>query len=140
MRLTLGPYLGFLVGFFEVLQNVFYNACIVGPLGHVLALAFKLDEMYEPLLWLLFFAVAIPINLLGGQWFWYINSFVSSLAIVIILIYLIATSPTIDFEKYAGATSEDNFRDILAHFPYASWFFVGLEMIPLCCGDAKEVK
>lgn len=141
-RLTLGPYLGFVVGCCEILQNILRASCFMFCFAMHFCVALNISLDYEPIFWLLFLAVTILSNIAGGPWFWKFSSTVGVLAVLVILFFLVATAPSTDFKNEAMKKGEEtpSVDTFLRFFPYSTWFFVGMEMIPVMSSDVKEVS
>ena len=69
------------------------------------------------------------------------------IAIILLFAYVITTSATGDFSHYLHDHHDEQqshstlkLASALSNLPYTSWFFVGIEMIPLVSYDAYEVS
>jgi ethanolamine permease len=144
IRATTGPYLGFVVGCCETMQNIIYVSATAIPLSRMITSACDLPSNFEPLFWLLFYVISLGINIAGGQVFWKFNFTVGCVSLLLILIYIFGTIQYADFEKYveqSKAVSDHAFdgKGMMEYLPLAAWFFIGVEYLPLCGRDCSEV-
>lgn len=145
VRVTLGPFLGFIVGCCEMLQNVVYGCYCLYPVGHFISELFGLPHSYCSLFWIIMLLFALAINVAGPKYFWSSNVVVLVMAFTMMLLYYAVTFPCMDCEKYAGSgfirdDANAGATDWFKYFPYAWWIFAGLEMLPMACSDAAEVS
>lgn len=141
VRVALGPYAGFLVGNCESMLNVLYIATAVVSLGEMITAVTALPSAVEPLYWVLFFLSTGCLNLLGQHAFWNTNAVLAILSISFLLFYMLLTASTADFHRYAMSEGSGvSVRDTFRHMPWASWFFVGIEMLPLTSRECDEPR
>ena len=147
-RVTLGPYFGFIVGCCEMLQNIVYCSAYVIFVGEIFAFCLGIEgdnhDKYAPLFAFAFLVFITIVNLVGGRWFWHINSVFSILAIVVVLLYIFSSFGVADFGRYklVDHTISINQRvfNIFSFFAPTAWFYGGIEMLPLACSDALKPR
>jgi amino acid transporter len=145
VRATIGPFFGYLVGCCEAIQNIVYVSVSVIPFAQVCTLAFQVPVDYEPIYWVFFFVTAIYINNRGGKFFWRFSTIIGIVSFLLIIVYILGTIPQMDFEKHSqqrdypkdGGKFVNNMMQAL---PVASWFYIGVESIPLACIDCASVS
>lgn len=146
VRVTFGAYFGFIIGCCEVMQNLVYTAAYIIPIGELLSFALDLNVLvYAPLIAFLFLVVTMSINLVGGTVFWNVNTALSLLSVLIVLLYICCAIPHANFHRhsYHPAENQSASRRIMNSLKYLNqmaWFFGGIEMIPLTCNDAIKVR
>lgn len=137
VRLALGPYLGFLTGCCEILGNSCYVSISVIPLGQMINNLANVSSSWEPLFWVLFFLSAWMVHFNHGRVFWAFNSILGSVSLIILLMYIFATIPHINFQKFAMQSSAKT--SFFEELSLPTWFYIGSEMIPLAGSDCDKV-
>jgi ethanolamine permease len=134
------------VGACEAIQTIFYVAAAVIPFGQMLTLALGAPKAYEPVYWVFFFVTAFFINYKGRHVFWKFSSVIGFASLVLVLLYILGTIPNMDFDKHAEADKErydidggEFLSSVMRGFPLASWFYIGVEALPLACLDCEKV-
>jgi ethanolamine permease len=145
-RVTVGPYIGFLVGCFEVFSN------LVSTAGGALPIAIKIsyitgwDRSYEPLYLLALYLFMIGWELIGRKYYF---AFLKCLAIIIltlVIIYLIVSARYINTEQFLPESEvshtyeKGGIVDLLSIMPYTGFYYFGLDIIPLVCDEVKNVR
>jgi len=158
---THGTYVGFIVGVTESLEYIAYVAAAVLGLGQMLTSLFTTSKKWEPLWWAVFYLTALPVHIRGGVLFWRLIVGCSITIVVIILIYCFGVLPDINFSAYApiiimadssssggaadggGSGSSGYFVGGFVRFmevlPLTTWWFIGVEALPMACDDSLEV-
>lgn len=144
VRVCMGPFIGYIVGCCEALQNIAYVSAAVLPFGQMLTLALQTPVEYEPIWWTFFYVTAIGINVIGGWTFWKFNIVIGVASLIISIIYIFGTIQYGDFDKYSeGATLSnytfDGYR-FMQLLPVGSWWYIGVESLPLVSNDCPHVS
>jgi len=144
-RLTHGTYLGFLVGVTESLEYVVYVSVSVIGLGQMLTNLLATPKGFEPLWWAIFYMTSILINVRGGKFLWGIISLVSFAITGILITYCVGTAFHMDVNEYATWLGRDQYfrggmRSFVQSLPFASWFFIGAEALPMACEETIKVS
>lgn len=101
--MAISPYIGFLVGMSEILQNLVYLSATIIPLGQVFTVILNASSSrYEPLYWLIFYATILPFHLRGGRVFWWFCSFIGAISLLGIVLYILVTARFADFSTFAA--------------------------------------
>lgn len=147
IRLTYGTHLGFLVGTSEILQNLVYTTYLLIWFSNGMSDVIFGTQLYSLVIAVVFFLVAIPLHGVGGKVYWRFATTVCVLALVLLLAYIGTAASSANFNHYvdghshkAALSASKRFTRALTSFPSTSWFFVGIEMIPLVTADASEVS
>ncbi len=144
VRVSVGPLWGFIVACCEVIQNILYVSASVMPFGEMMSKALGTHSRYEPLWWLFFFVTAGAIQTVGGKWFWRFNYIMGLGSLILLLLFIFGAFKYVDFEKFSGTAHEDetNFHsmEFYKFMPFSSWFYIGVEMLPLAAIDSNEVS
>lgn len=152
VRLAIGPFIGFLVGMCELLQNTVYLCAVCIPLTDLMTTALGSPTELQPLYWVIAYLVVLPITIRGGKSFWWLFTIFGFASLIFIPLYLLAIARVASFNTWALPQYDDaenykvncgrtkmitNFFTCLAN---ATWSFVGGEMAALAGADCKEVK
>lgn len=143
VRMSVGPFLGFLAGCCESIQMILYVASSVIPLGEMLTSIFGTSVWIEPIWWIIFYITSLAINLFGASVFWRFNRFIGITSLALILLYIIISIPNARFTDYAingndVPQSEMKPVNFFEYLPQATWLFIGVEMIPLTSTDCRN--
>jgi ethanolamine permease len=138
VRVCLGPFFGYLIGCCETMQNIAYVISAVIPFGQMLTMLFKAKSKYEPAYWTFFFLSAVAINVAGGKTFWWFSRIIGIVSLLLVLIYIGTTAQFGDFNTYAEATSTFSAENFIVYLPLASWYYIGVEALPLACVDCEK--
>jgi amino acid transporter len=101
-RVVLGFYIGFLVGFFELLQYTVYSAAAIFHISLLICENSNISLWFQPLLWIVFHAVCLATSVRGGRFMWNLNVFVALICIILVFIYFLGSLPFVDFMKNAS--------------------------------------
>ncbi len=137
--------MGYLIGCLESLQSVMYIAGIAAIFGAMLTQLFGTSQALEPVWWLLFYVTALTIQIRANSHISTVLSVLAVVSVLMILAYFLGTASTMNFDRYAlhsnsNSNSGDSsgIRDFLQCMPYACWFFLGVENMPLTCADTNK--
>jgi ethanolamine permease len=139
-RVTLGLYAGFIVGILEACEYIAYVASSALVLSELLCLTTMTSMTMAPVYSLVFFIVAVSIQIGGGRWFWWSSSILAVMSISILLIYNLgslkwtnityASSPSTtggaDYSYFIGGVTS-----FIKVTPLAAWWYVGIEALNL---------
>jgi hypothetical protein len=145
-RVTVGPYIGFLVGCFEVFSN------LVSTAGGALPIAIKItyitgwNRSYEPLYLLALYLFMIGWELIGRKYYFSFLKYLATIILTLVVIYLIVSARYIDTEQFIPVSQvshtyeKGGIVDLLSIMPYTGFYYFGLDIIPLVCDEVKYVR
>lgn len=139
VRMSLGPYIGFMVGACEVIGNTVYTTTSVVPLGQMISTLSGTADQWQPFYWLIFFASALALHFNNGRIYWMVNSILGAVALVILLLFIFISMPQANFPKYAS-TSDKPTGSFMSILPLTTWLYIGSEMIPFAGSDCNNVS
>jgi ethanolamine permease len=155
VRSALGPTAGFVCGVTDTIEYVLTPAVIAVGIGsHVIELAATLGwipaegiESYRWIGWLAAYSIFVVINVRGVEITMRVGLFITLLAVSALLVFYIGAIATGAFDPAlldndaSGATrsTSDIFRGAFAAVPYAIWFFLAIEQLPLAAEEAHDV-
>ena len=142
VRVTIGFYPAFIIGCCETIEYIFYVATSAISLGAMICQVFSLDGSYAPYIYLVFYVVAVGIQLQGGKVFWSVNEMLAVVSIGVLLVYVFGGFKYVDMAKYGAYVVTDDsvssvsnewfvgdFTSFALVYPLACWFYVGVESL-----------
>eukprot|EP00981_Chlorochromonas_danica_P000987 scaffold233_cov174-Ochromonas_danica.AAC.27 len=142
VRVTLGPYVGFLTACCEMLQSIIFAASLIYPAGYDLAILFGMSRWYALPFWVLLLAMALLVNVVEVKYFWRINVILVAIVVLLFCVYYVVSMPCMDCDRYGGGLLEGKVSAInwFTFWIVPSYFFDGLVLLPMACGDAVEPR
>ncbi|KAL4158534.1 hypothetical protein PRNP1_004310 [Phytophthora ramorum] len=142
-RCTLGFYPAFMIGCCEALEYIAYVSTSTIAFVDLLVDAAPSLESLSPLLWALFYASALVIQIKGGRAFWVFNLGIGIVSFVIVVLYCLGSLAFVDFGKYGSDPNLEfagGFAGFMKALPLAAWFFVGVEALSLSSDQVDQPK
>ncbi|KAL4106168.1 hypothetical protein PRIC1_004222 [Phytophthora ramorum] len=142
-RCTLGFYPAFMIGCCEALEYIAYVSTSTIAFVDLLVDAAPSLESLSPLLWALFYASALVIQIKGGRAFWVFNLGIGIVSFVIVVLYCLGSLAFVDFGKYGSDPNLEfagGFAGFIKALPLAAWFFVGVEALSLSSDQVDQPK
>ena len=145
-RVSLGIFMGYLVGCLETLQYIMYVAASILSIGQIVTASTGLSRDWEPYWWALFYISTLTVHFIGGRLFWRLNLVIAVVITIIPVIYCFSAIPSADIVRYTKWSEPQphyfigGMSHFLASLPLASWLFVGVEALPLSSEDVKNVS
>jgi len=146
-RSALGPTAGFVCGVTDTIEYVLTPAVIVVGIGGYLSAL--LPYVPTPLLWFGVYAVFVGINIRGVELTLRLGLAVTVLAVLVLAAFYVGalTSGAFDaslltnIEPSAGHTAWLPFgtHGVFAALPFAMWFYLAIEQLPLAAEEAHDV-
>jgi ethanolamine permease len=150
-RTAFGPWGGFLTGLAESIEYVLTPAVIVvgigGYVGTIAENAFGL-ALPAPLWWACFYAVFVGINIAGVELTFRITVAVTVIALLVLVVFWIGALPHFRWEHALSVVPEPGgtawfpkgLSGISASLPFAIWFFLAIEQLPLAAEESHDPK
>jgi ethanolamine permease len=145
-RVTVGPWLGFMVGMFESVGNILYTMYGMLQLGYYLCFITETPRKWVPFFWLLFYSVMLTNEFLGRKYYFKLMRGLAILILLIFLFYIGISIPKTHTQKYFSTSNdiENTFfygADLtIVSLQFAAFMFFGIEIIPLVSDEVKEAK
>jgi len=143
VRCTIGLFPGYLVGFVETAYYITLGCFLAVSLSNFLSDVLSIDEKYAPLLWIAFYAISCAINIQhkSPYLFWRFINIMCTVCLCLVLMYFFGSltilKPSLSRKnELIVARSFSAFQ----YLPQASWFFVGIESLPLACNTASLTR
>jgi len=152
-RAAMGPWGGFITGFAETIEYVFTTAVIVYfSSSYADAVTAELFDVSLPgwVWWVILYAIFITLNAWGAEVSFKFAIIVSVISIGILVLFAImaVANGAIDFGKLFDIPATDalgastflpfGFVSILFALPFAIWFFLGIEELPLAAEESHN--
>lgn len=144
--MALGPYFGFVTGCCEIIGNTCYITTAVIPLGLMMCNATQTPRYMELVFWGVFFIPAFILHLNNGRIFWGFITVAGIVSLLILIVYILSTAPTANFNKYALQNNVENngesFRkaNFIDVMPLGTWFYIGSAIMPMAGSDCEKVR
>jgi ethanolamine permease len=148
----MGPWGGFITGMAENMEYVFTPAVIAFFTTSYLKAVFAgtfLGALPDPLWWAILYAVFVTLNVAGAQLSFRFSLVITVIAIVVLAVFFGGAIPRVDFGRYlfdiaptAGHTAAFPFGlgGVLMALPFAVWFYLGIEELPLASEETNDPK
>ena len=148
-RVSLGLYAGFLIGCLEASEYIAYvaSSCIV--LSSLVCDTTGSSPSLIPLYSLIFFLVAVWIQVSGGRLFWRFNAVLGVISIGILLMYNFGSLYWANIANFSSPSTTGSYeytyfvggmRSFVTVTPLAAWWFVGVESLNFCNAFVSNVS
>jgi ethanolamine permease len=153
-RSAMGPWGGFLTGLGENIEYVLTPAVIVVGVGGYLGAIFGTPDAYAPAWWALSYVIFVGLNIWGVEVSFRFTILITFLALAILLVFFIGALPFFDLSKWAlnigvdaqgapvalpdggGPWLPRGVGGITAALPFAIWFYLAIEELPLAAEES----
>ena len=155
VRNALGPTMGFVCGVTDTIEYVITPAVIVvGIGGYLNALVFPDNEIarwwFAPLWWLLAYGLFVAINIRGVALTLRVGLVITVLATLVLLVFYASalfsgsfdTRLLFDIQPAEGqntAVLPFGWTGVFAALPFAIWFYLAIEQLPLAAEETHDV-
>uniref|UniRef100_A0A7C5VVW7 Ethanolamine permease n=1 Tax=Thermomicrobium roseum TaxID=500 RepID=A0A7C5VVW7_THERO len=149
-RSAFGPWGGYLVGVTDTIEYVITPAVIVVGIGGYMNTLFPSVPVW--IWWLVFYAIFVGINIAGVEITLRVGLVVTILAMLVLLIFYIGAVASGAFSwdlvfniepdpNRAGSSTflPKGFFGIFAAIPFAIWFYLAIEELPLAAEETHDV-
>ena len=104
-------------------------------------------DRYTPWIWLVLYIIAVSIHLRGGKIIYIVTDILALISLLLLIIYYTATIPQMNFQKYVTPStrgtnpfSSGGINGFLLNFPVSTWFYIGIETVPLLGSETGNPK
>lgn len=136
VRCSLGPTAGFLAGFSEAIKFIMTVISLVNQFGKRLVYLFDIPIHLSPVIFLVFYLIAIPVLIQGGKVFWNLCIVLAVFIVCLLLFYCTGAAAHGQFDHIT--TFENQGTTFMDHLCIASLFFSGFNSVTLTCSDVKN--
>jgi ethanolamine permease len=144
-RSAMGPWGAYVTGLAENMEYILTPAVIVVGIGGYLGAIFGTPDAFAPLWWLAAYAVFVGLNIAGVEISFRFAVAITLAALAILLVFWLGAIPHLDLARHALDVPPEPGRSawlpfgapgILAALPFAIWFYLGIEELPLAAEEA----
>lgn len=146
-RSAFGPFGGYVTGLAENMEYLLTPPVIVVGIGGYLGAIFGTPEALEPVWWLAVYGVFVGLNVLGVEASFRFTVFITVFSLFILAVFYVAALGHLDLARYAfdippkpGQTAflPHGPVGILAALPFAMWFYLAIEQLPLAAEESHD--
>lgn len=150
-RTAFGPWGGFITGLAESIEYVLTPAVIVvgigGYVGTIAETSFGL-VLPPPVWWALFYVVFVGVNIAGVELTFRLTVAITLVALAVLVVFWIGAIPhfrwehALDVTPSAGGSAwfPHGFAGVTASLPFAIWFYLAIEQLPLAAEESHDPK
>lgn len=150
-RTAMGPWGGFITGLAESMEYILTPAVIVvGIGGYMSSITVGLIGVHiaAPVWWVLFYAIFVGMNVAGVELTFRFTIFITFLALAILMVFWIGAIPLFRWEHALNIQPDPGaslwfpkgFAGIAAALPFAIWFYLAIEQLPLAAEESHDPK
>jgi ethanolamine permease len=150
-RSSMGPWGGFITGIAENIEYVVTPAVVVFFAGAYAQPVF--EELFglsiaQPWWWLIFYVIFVGLNIIGIEATMRFSVVICFISLAVLAVFFVLAIPNFDaanltnIEPDAGGTSFLPFgiTGIIAALPFAIWFYLAIEELPLAAEESMDPK
>ncbi|MBI3451484.1 MAG: ethanolamine permease [Rhodospirillales bacterium] len=147
-RTAMGPWGGFVTGLAENLEFVLTPAVIVFFISTYLEAIFNTGPSFQPIWWIASYVLFVALNIVGVELSFRISVVVTVSALAILAVFWVSAIPhfsldnALNIPPTAGNSAFLPFgwAGMFASLPFAVWFFLAIEQLPLSAEEAHDPK
>jgi ethanolamine permease len=146
-RSAMGPWGGFTTGVAETIEYVITPAVIVVGIGSYMnTIADDLFDftLSQPLWWVIFYAIFVGLNYIGVEASFRFTVAICLISLAILAVFYAGALTELDFTRWAIDTQGGWFTEgvpgIFYALPFAIWFYLAIEELPLAAEEAADPK
>ncbi len=148
-RSAMGPWGGYVTGLAENMEYVLTPAVIVVGIGGYLGAIFGTPESFAPVWWAVAYAVFVGLNVWGVEVSFRVAVAITLTALGILAVFFAAALPQVDLVRFAFDVPPDpganaflphGWAGVFAALPFAIWFYLGIEELPLAAEEARDPR
>ncbi len=142
-RTAMGPWGAYLTGLAENMEYILTPAVIVVAIGSYLGAIFGTPEWAEPIWWLLAYGVFVGLNVFGVEASFRFTVVITFLALGTLAVFYLGAIGHFDLDAALDIEGESRWFPkgaigILGALPFAIWFFLAIEELPLAAEEAHD--
>ncbi len=146
-RSAMGPWGGFITGVAENMEYVLTPAVVAFFMGTYLGAIFGTPDSVQPLWWIASYVVFVGLNVGGVALSFRLSVVVTVAALAVLAFFWISALPQLDLRANAlniaptagnSAWLPFGWGGVLAALPFAVWFYLAIEELPLAAEEVHE--
>ncbi len=144
-RSAMGPWGGFTTGVAETIEYVITPAVIVVGIGSYMSSIS--DDLFgftmaDPIWWAIFYVIFVGLNYVGVEASFRFTVFICLLSLLVLLVFFIGAISHLEFQRFAidagGGWLPDGIPGIFYALPFAIWFYLAIEELPLAAEESAD--
>ena len=142
-RTAMGPWAGYITGLAENMEYILTPAVIVVGIGGYLSAIFGTGHAWEPLWWLVCYAVFVTLNVWGVEMSFHVSVLVTVIALAVLVVFWVGVAPHWDLARWASPyfpAGAGEAPAALLELPFALWLYLGIEQLPLAAEESHDPK
>ncbi|MEE2674407.1 MAG: ethanolamine permease [Myxococcota bacterium] len=148
-RSAMGPWGAYVTGLAENMEYVLTPAVIVVGIGGYLGAIFETPDAWAPAWWALAYVVFVGLNVVGVEASFRFTVVITILALGILAVFYIGAFMQLDLAHYANTVEPEaggsaflprGVAGIIAALPFAIWFYLAIEQLPLAAEESHDPK
>lgn len=148
-RSSMGPWGGYVTGLAENMEYILTPAVIVYFIGSYLGEIFGTSAGWAPGWWVGAYVVFVGLNIWGAALSFRFSVFITVLALLILVVFYAGAIGQFDLHRWALDIAPEEGRSvwlpkgpegILAALPFAIWFYLAIEELPLAAEESYDPK
>ena len=145
-RSAMGPWGGFTTGVAETIEYVVTPAVIVVGIGGYMQSIF--DDLFSinidvGVWWAIFYVVFVALNVFGVRETFRFAVLICFASLAILMVFYVGAVAEFDFDRWAIGDQgwfPDGVPGIFYAFPFAIWFYLAIEELPLAAEESHDPK
>ena len=140
-RASMGPWGGYITGLAENMEYIFTPATIVVGIGGYLGAVFGTPAAYEPLWWVVCYAIFAFLNIWGVEMSFRVSAITTACALAVLAVFYGGALPLLDIHRWGfagGPLLPRGASGIFAALPFALWVYLGIEQLPLAAEETRR--
>ena len=150
-RTAMGPWGGFVTGLAENMEYVLTPAVIVVGIGGYLGTIFN-DligvEVPAPIWWFCAYAIFVGLNIVGVEVSFMFTVVITFIALAVLAVFWVGAIPhfsldlalNVEPKEGHGKWLPNGWGGVAASLPFAIWFYLGIEQLPLAAEESHDPK
>lgn len=139
-RTAMGPWGGYVTGLAENMEYILTPATIVVGIGGYLGAIFGTPKSLEPAWWIASYVVFVALNVFGVELSFRFSVWIAMAALAALAVFWIGAIPYLDFSRWALEIPWHGWRGVLDALPFALWFYLAIEQLPLAAEESHDPR
>jgi ethanolamine permease len=149
-RSSMGPWGGYITGLAENMEYILTPAVIVVGIGSYLGAIMGASSALAPVWWFFAYAIFVGLNIWGVELSFKFSVVITFLALAILLVFYIGAFSHFDLQQWALNITPDSsgnskwlphgYKGIFGALPFAIWFYLAIEELPLAAEESHNPK
>jgi len=142
-RTSMGAWAGYITGLAENMEYILTPAVIVVGIGGYLGAVFGTPHSFEPVWWLVCYAIFVALNVWGVEMTFHVSIAVTLIALAVLAVFWGGAVPHFDPARWASPyfpAGVPVWKATVAELPFALWLYLGIEQLPLAAEESHDPR